>query len=56
MPLLDDLTENERAWVGFMRLISNDTDPAPTLARVQAMRGVFSKRSASGINTMPADP
>ncbi|MGJ8590173.1 MAG: hypothetical protein ACSHXW_18870 [Yoonia sp.] len=38
MPLIGDLTENERAWIGFVRLISNDTDPAPTLARVQGVR------------------
>lgn len=38
MPNLDDLTENERAWIGFLRLIFNDTDPAPTLERVQGMR------------------
>jgi len=38
MPLIGDLTENERAWIGFIRLISNDTDPAPNLARVQGVR------------------
>lgn len=38
MPLIGDLTDNERAWVGFIRLISKDTDPAPTLARVQGVR------------------
>jgi hypothetical protein len=38
MPLIADLTENERAWIGFIRLLSNDTDPAPTLARVQGVR------------------
>ena len=37
-PELQDLTENERAWIGILRLIANDTDPAPTLARVQALR------------------
>lgn len=38
MPELEQLTEHERAWIGFLRLITNDTDPAPTLARVQALR------------------
>ncbi len=38
MPLIEDLSENERAWIGFIRLLSNDTDPAPTLATVQAVR------------------
>jgi hypothetical protein len=42
MPSLEDITENERAWVGFLRLITQDTDPAPTLAGVQALRCVFS--------------
>ncbi len=38
MPLIEDLSENERAWIGFIRLISKGTDPAPTLASVQGMR------------------
>jgi hypothetical protein len=38
MPLIADLSENEKAWIGFIRLISKDTDPAPTLARVQGVR------------------
>nr|WP_102107398.1 hypothetical protein [Kandeliimicrobium roseum] len=37
-PELEDLTENERAWVGIFRLLTYDSDPAPTLARVQALR------------------
>lgn len=46
-PELEGLTENERAWVGFLRLIAQDTDPAPTLARVQALRSVFSNCRSS---------
>jgi hypothetical protein len=42
LPEFEDLTENERAWLGFLRLITKDADPAPTLARVQALRSVFS--------------
>ncbi|MEQ3728102.1 MAG: hypothetical protein ABNH38_11895 [Tateyamaria sp.] len=41
-PSFDDLTENERAWIGFLRLIVSDTDPAPTLSRIQALRRAFS--------------
>jgi hypothetical protein len=41
-PELKDLTENERAWVGSLRLITQDTDPAPTLISVQAPRCLFS--------------
>ena len=35
------LTENELAWIDFLRLLSNDGDPAPTLARVQALRHIL---------------
>lgn len=45
MPDFDDLTENERAWIGFLRLISNDTDPAPTLARVQGVRTALTEKA-----------
>jgi hypothetical protein len=48
LPELEDLTENERAWVCFLRLITQDTNPAPTLARVQALRCVFSDCHLSG--------
>lgn len=34
----DDLTENERAWVDFLRLVSNGRDPALRLRDVQLMR------------------
>lgn len=37
---LKDLTFNEIAWLRFLRDISNDTDPQPTLARVQLLRRV----------------
>jgi hypothetical protein len=46
-PEFEDLTENERAWVGFLRLITQHNDPAPTLARVQALRCVFSTPRSS---------
>lgn len=35
------LTENERAWVEFIRIIARDGDPAPTLARVQRLREIL---------------
>lgn len=47
MPLIGDLTENERAWIGFVRLISNDSDPAPTLARVQGVRLALLEKSGA---------
>lgn len=43
-PEINDLTENERAWVGFLRLLTADSDPAPTLRRVQAFRFALSGR------------
>jgi len=33
-----DLSENERAWIEFIRLCSQGRDPAPTLQRVQKLR------------------
>lgn len=35
------LTVNERQWITFLRLASEDTDPAPTLRTVQALRRAF---------------
>jgi hypothetical protein len=35
------VTPNEVAWLDFLRLISKDTDPAITLARVQALQRLF---------------
>ncbi len=34
----DDLTLNERAWLRFLRDVSNGSDPEPTLRRVQLLR------------------
>ena len=31
-------SRNELAWIEFIRLISNDRDPRPTLASVQQLR------------------
>jgi hypothetical protein len=38
-----DLTDNEVAWVEFLRMISNGRDPRPTLRRVQLLRRVCRK-------------
>lgn len=35
---LDDLTQNEREWIGVLRAIAGTSDPGPTLAGVQALR------------------
>lgn len=38
---LRPLTLNERFWLEVIRLSSWDTDPAPTLERVQKLRRIF---------------
>ena len=35
------ISQNERAWIDFLRLVSHDCDPAPTLRHVQAIRRLF---------------
>lgn len=35
------LTPNERFWLEVIRLASWDSDPAPTLERVQRLRQIF---------------
>lgn len=35
------LTENERAWIEFLRLLSRDSDPPVTLKAVQALRAAL---------------
>ena len=43
---MEGLTENERAWVEFLRTISLGRDPGPTLRRVQLLRRVCETRRA----------
>jgi hypothetical protein len=43
---MEELTENERAWLVFLRLIALDRDPAPSLRRVQLLRRVCKRRRA----------
>ena len=40
-----EVTENELAWVGFLREISDGSNPPPSLAVVQALRLATRKRS-----------
>lgn len=40
----NNLTPNERAWLRFLRDISNDTDPGITLRRVQLLRRLCDPR------------
>lgn len=38
------VSPNELAWLEFLRLLMEDDLPAPTLARVQALRRALSPR------------
>ena len=38
LPSNRPISQNERAWIEFLRLVSSDSDPAPKLRLVQAMR------------------
>lgn len=40
------ITPNEIAWIEFIRLASGDTDPSPTLSRVQTLRQIFQEASS----------
>ena len=41
VPNWEHLTENERGWIEFMRIISGGRDPGIDLERVQALREVL---------------
>ncbi|WP_286908644.1 hypothetical protein [Roseovarius sp.] len=43
---MEELTQNERGWIVFLRMIALDRDPAPTLRRVQLLRRVCEVRRA----------
>lgn len=38
LPATGEMTEHEAAWMGFIRAIAGDNDPAPPLVAVQALR------------------
>ncbi|TGS92695.1 hypothetical protein EN814_23935 [Mesorhizobium sp. M2D.F.Ca.ET.171.01.1.1] len=40
------ITPNEIEWIEFIRLASGDTDPPPTLSRVQRLRQIFQLASS----------
>jgi hypothetical protein len=41
------LTENERSWVMFLRLVSDGRDPAPRLRDVQMLQRVLRRHEKS---------
>lgn len=42
-PMRVDVTENELAWIGFLREFTDRSDPAPRLTVVQALRFALRK-------------
>lgn len=51
LPRLDlrPLTPNERFWLEVIRLSSWDSDPGPTLERVQQLRRIFEPAGRGGV-------
>ena len=43
LPDVSDVTDNERAWIVFLRDITNGRDPSPTLVGVQALQRALGK-------------
>jgi hypothetical protein len=41
LPSYTPPTQNELAWISMLRAIAGDSDPVPTLAAVQALRGAL---------------
>ena len=41
LPSERPISQNERAWIDFLRLVSCDCDPAPNLRQVQTIRRLF---------------
>lgn len=56
LPDMGTLTENEWAWIGFLRDASRRTNPAPTLVAVQALRQLLDPSSGHGICTNTGGP
>jgi hypothetical protein len=44
----EDLTPNERAWIEFIRVISNGSDPKITPTRVRALRELLDAGRGDG--------
>jgi len=41
------ISANERAWIEFLRLVSGDSDPPPTMHAIQLIRRVLRRRGRS---------
>lgn len=50
------ISDNERAWIEFIRLISGDTDPVPDLRRVQVLRRTLNRRQSETKCQAALDP
>jgi hypothetical protein len=49
------LSDNEQAWIEFLRLSSNGTDPAPDLASGQLLRRVLSRANKRKLSPVYRD-
>jgi hypothetical protein len=45
-PITVAVSPNELAWLEFLRLLMEDDVPAPSLARIQALRRALSSRKS----------
>lgn len=50
------VSDNERAWIEFLRLITNGSDPAPDLKSVQILRRALGGRLSQTARHSPDDP
>ena len=50
------LTENECAWIEFLRLVSGNTDPVPDLISVQSLRLSLTRKPSDLALHRPTDP
>ncbi|PYF09135.1 hypothetical protein C8J30_1106 [Rhodobacter viridis] len=50
----DQLSENEKAWIEFIRVISGGRDPKVTPARVRALRELLD--AGCGVATVKVSP
>ena len=44
------VTEHEMGWIMFIRLLTNDSDPSPTLRAIKVLRQVLSTEDAPKMN------
>ena len=55
LPAADTLTENERAWVAFIRLASENRDPSPALVEAQTLQRLLGSRLRDSLQGLSFD-